>query len=166
MSTPRDCLAGLTRRHTVRSAGYSEIVITIVYASRASQPMSAIALAQLLQVAHDRNAAHDVTGMLLYAQQSFLQQLEGDAEAVDAIYDSICNDPRHTDIRLFSHREVTDRRFPTWSMGFEHPDVTSLSERLPAYRPPDHAPLISAELIQDTQMAEALLSVYALGLRA
>jgi hypothetical protein len=139
-------------------------VITIVYASRATQRMSAIALAQLLQVAHDRNRAAGVTGMLLYAQESFLQQIEGDADAVDAIYRSICRDPRHLDIRLLSRREVGARRFPDWSMGFEHPDEASLGERLAAYRPAADAPLVNATLVRDAEMAEALLDAYAAGL--
>lgn len=136
-------------------------MLTIVYASRATRELSADELSALLRQAYGRNTASHVTGMLLYAQRSFMQQLEGDPETVQAIYGSIVADSRHTDIRLLSRREIERRRFPDWSMGFAHPDRASLEGRLPGYRFPQEAPLVSPELVRDAPMAEALLDLYA-----
>ena len=137
-------------------------MITFVYASRATRPLSDDELTSLLAAACDRNESHDVTGMLLYARESFLQQLEGDGEAVEEIFQSISVDERHTDIRLLSRRSISDRGFPEWRMGFEHPDAASLSARLPGYDPPGNSPLVDAEIVESPEVAEALLGLYAL----
>lgn len=141
-------------------------MITIVYASRATRPLSADELTALLQVAYSRNTAAAVSGMLLYAQGGFMQQLEGEPDAVEPIYASILTDERHTGIRLLSRREISRRRFPDWSMGCAQPESDSLLEELPGYRSSEDAPLVSAELVQDAALAEALLELYAATLPA
>ena len=123
--------------------------------------MSPSDLTELLEVARDRNQTLNVTGMLLYAQRSFMQQLEGEAAAVREVYASIEADPRHTDIRLLSDRPLTTPRFSGWSMGFDHPEPDSLRLRLPGYRTPRRSPLVDPALVHDTEMAEALLGLYA-----
>ena len=138
-------------------------MITVVYASRARETMSVERLTGLLGSARERNESLDVTGMLLYAHRGFLQQLEGDEAAVDAVYASIAVDPCHTDIRLLSRRDIADRRWPGWAMGFAQPTDASLTEQLPGYQPHRGTPLVSTEGVGDTQTAEALLGVYAIG---
>ena len=136
-------------------------MITIVYASRAVRRMDDGALTALLERARERNDAHGVTGMLLYAYESFMQQLEGEEAAVDAIYASIAADPRHTELRLLSRRPISERRYDRWAMGFEHPDAASLATRLPGYHGALDHPLVSAELVPSTEIAEALLDLCA-----
>lgn len=136
-------------------------MITIVYVSRAVKKMDTDDLAALLEVARERNEAHGVTGMLLYAYGSFMQQLEGEPDAVDAIFASIQRDPRHGDLRLLSRREISERRFSAWTMGFEHPQALSLSQRLTGYLASIPHPLVSAELVPNTEIAEALLGLSA-----
>jgi hypothetical protein len=136
-------------------------MITIVYASRAVRPMDETALTELLHAARARNASEGVSGLLLYAYEGFMQQLEGEAGAVDAIYASIQNDRRHTDIRLLSRREIAERRFPDWAMGFEHPDAEAIGERLPGYRTSIQNPLVSPDLVTSSEIAETLLALSA-----
>jgi len=57
-------------------------------------------LAELLQGARDTNAELGLTGMLLYAEGSFFQVLEGQADVVDALYDKIERDKRHDQVTL------------------------------------------------------------------
>ena len=45
----------------------------LIYASRAVGSPDEAALVELLQVSRDRNASDDVTGMLVYAERSFMQ---------------------------------------------------------------------------------------------
>ncbi|HET9073733.1 MAG TPA: BLUF domain-containing protein [Solirubrobacteraceae bacterium] len=132
-------------------------MITIVYTSRAVAPMSDAQLTGLLEAARGRNAAHGVTGMLLYAYESFMQQLEGDDAAVNAIYASIAADPRHTELRLLSRRPIRTRRYDRWAMGFEHPDAPSLATRLPGYHGALDHPLAAAALVPNAEIAETLL---------
>ena len=68
-------------------------VITIVYVSRAVEPMDATALAELLEDSRARNQRERITGMMLYAYGGFVQQLEGEAEAVERLFARIAQDP-------------------------------------------------------------------------
>ena len=136
-------------------------MLTIVYASQSVQKMDPAGLTELLSVARARNAGHGVTGMLLYAYESFMQQLEGEDDAVDSIFASIQRDPRHRNLRLLDRRTITERRYPGWAMGFEHPQSDALTVRLPGYLTSIDLPLVSSELVPNTAIAEALLGLSA-----
>ena len=138
---------------------------TIVYASLAARAMTEADLADLLAVARERNDAAGLTGLLLHAHDSFLQQLEGEEEALAETFARIEADDRHSEIRVLSERPIENRRFPEWTMGFEHPDTASLSERFSGYASPGEVKLPSFELIFDAEVAEALLTLYAFDLR-
>lgn len=58
----------------------------IVYTSTASVPFSTAELADLLKSARDNNQRHDITGMLLYKDNNFIQILEGPEQAVRDLY--------------------------------------------------------------------------------
>jgi hypothetical protein len=90
----------------------------VVYVSAAKAPFSPAALRELLAKARTNNARINVTGMLIYAQGSFLQILEGAEADVDTLYEKISRDDRHYRvIRVFSKK--TDRRsFGDWTMGY------------------------------------------------
>jgi hypothetical protein len=69
--------------------------------------------------------------MLLYDDGSFLQVLEGDCEPLVALYARILLDPRHKDITKLLEREIDERQFGDWKMGFV--SVTRLGVSLPGY---------------------------------
>jgi hypothetical protein len=135
---------------------------TIVYASLAARAMDDPDLEALLLDARTRNEAAEITGMLVYADGSFLQQLEGEAAAVRETFARIEADQRHTAVRMLSQRPIDERRFPAWSMGFDAVDPEELRRRAEGYLPPHGVELPSTELIVDTEIAEALLGLYAL----
>ena len=58
--------------------------------------------------------------MLLYAEKKFLQVLEGEKKDVTQIYDSICQDSRNRGNVIYVEKEISEREFPNWSMGFKH----------------------------------------------
>ena len=82
--------------------------------------MSEDDLVFLLKQARARNESQNVTGMLLYAEKRFLQVLEGDQTDVDDIYESILNDGRNTGNVVYVKKEISEREFPNWAMGFRH----------------------------------------------
>ena len=94
------------------------MLLSITYLSSATERPDAAALVDLLAHARARNAANDVTGMLLYAEGSFAQSLEGPEEAVRATFDRILVDPRHRGVYVALEEHVEDRSFPDWSMSF------------------------------------------------
>ncbi len=136
-------------------------MLALVYASRAVAPLDERELEEMLVEARSRNEAAGVTGMLLYAHGSFMQLLEGEADAVDAIYDSIRADGRHTDLRLLAREPAVRREFEEWWMGFEHPDDDRLTESLPGYKASTTYPLVNADLVHDATVARTLLRLYA-----
>ena len=89
---------------------------TIVYSSRAVAPFSDPELHNLMQTAQARNHREGVTGVVLYDESRFFQWLEGPAEGVERIMNSIRNDRRHTDLQVITERASTGRRFDGWDM--------------------------------------------------
>ncbi|MCG8591615.1 MAG: BLUF domain-containing protein [Proteobacteria bacterium] len=90
----------------------------LIYASAATQDLSDEDLESILEAARRNNTVAQVTGMLVYHEGSFLQVLEGEREIVEALFDRIESDPRHTSAMVLLRAEVPERGFDQWSMGF------------------------------------------------
>ncbi len=88
----------------------------VMYVSRARRRMSRGELNDMLAGARERNAAHGITGILIFDSGSFAQVLEGPAPAVDQLLANIHADQRHEDYRLLSEANVADRYFEGWAM--------------------------------------------------
>lgn len=95
----------------------------VVYESKATRPMSESDLRLLLEHARTKNERMGVTGLLLYAQERFLQVLEGPEPAVRSLYATIQEDSRHTDVETILTARPSERTFSDWEMGLEHPDA-------------------------------------------
>ncbi len=90
----------------------------IVYVSAAVQPFSKPELLALLKNAREKNQRLGITGLLLYKDGDFIQLLEGERAAVQALYSTICKDPRHAGTIVLVAGEANQRLFSDWSMGF------------------------------------------------
>ncbi len=90
----------------------------LVYYSQRNPSMD-LNMDELLQVCQRNNAPMNVTGMLHYNGNYFLQVLEGGRAEVSSIYHRIAADPRHVNIILISCQDVRERIFPTWSMALQ-----------------------------------------------
>lgn len=102
----------------------------VLYQSRAARGLDASDLRDILETAVVRNAAHDVTGLLVYGEMAklpgvpglFVQWLEGPEASVRALYERIAGDPRHADVETVAEGPTeaftgTDARlFPAWAM--------------------------------------------------
>ena len=95
----------------------------LVYASAATTRFSEDELIDLLGVSRKNNAELNVTGMLLFQDGSFLQVLEGDQEKVERLYKKIEQDRRHGSVVLLLRRDVDERGFGDWSMGYVNVDA-------------------------------------------
>jgi Sensors of blue-light using FAD len=93
-------------------------LIHLIYASVATRRLAEHDLAQLLQVARERNAQLGLTGMLLHADGSFFQVLEGPADVVQGLYQTIEADTRHAQVTRIISEPIPRRYFSEWSMGF------------------------------------------------
>jgi Sensors of blue-light using FAD len=93
-------------------------LIHLIYASAATSRMNEQDLAQLLQCARDNNTRLGLTGMLLHANGSFFQVLEGPADIVTKLYQTIECDERHEQVTRIISEPIPRRFFKDWSMGF------------------------------------------------
>jgi len=90
-------------------------LIQLIYVSRplGYDPQQ---LADILTVARARNAAADVTGMLVSRWDLFVQLLEGPRQAVEETFARIRRDIRHVEVTLLRLEPAEERLFPGWEM--------------------------------------------------
>lgn len=94
----------------------------IVYYSTAVRPFSEQDLIDLLTVANNYNSKSGITGCLVYANNKFIQLLEGEREAVLSLFERIKRDPRHSDVTVTVEMTVNQKLFPDWGMAFKFSD--------------------------------------------
>lgn len=90
----------------------------LFYLSASFGFVAASGLAQILHDARERNAAHGVTGLLLYDEGSFAQVIEGPEEAVRATFERISRDPRHLGCKVILDEPALERMFENCPMAF------------------------------------------------
>jgi hypothetical protein len=90
----------------------------LIYASAAVKPFNHEQLVSLLENARAANGRIGVTGVLLHAQGSFFQVLEGDRGVLDALFAEIARDSRHANVVSIIVEPIQRRSFADWSMGF------------------------------------------------
>src|ERR1700687_169908 len=91
-------------------------LISLIYASRSTEFFHEHEIPELLQQVRIANAKQEITGMLLYINGSFLQVLEGQPEMVDAVFNRILRDKRHTQITIIANESIPERAFEGWTM--------------------------------------------------
>ena len=91
----------------------------LVYQSEATVPFGEVQLTKLLTQSRAFNAAHRLTGVLLYQQGSIVQLLEGSEANVRTVFSRIVQDPRHTKVIKLADGAATYRLFTQWTMGFQ-----------------------------------------------
>jgi len=93
-------------------------LVRLIYASQVTSQITPDDIEALLKNARQHNAKQGVTGLLCFSQDCFLQCLEGSRSAVNAVYHRIVKDPRHNSIVLLDYKEIVQREFSEWSMGY------------------------------------------------
>lgn len=90
----------------------------LAYVSQASGTLTKADLAALMRHARRRNKELGITGLLLVDPPTFLQIIEGPADAVEALMADIEADPRHHDIEVIHvDGHCPEREFGQWLMG-------------------------------------------------
>jgi uncharacterized membrane protein (DUF373 family) len=101
-------------------------MIRLAYASTSTRDWTPDELLSLLTECQTKNTDNNLTGILLYANETFFQVLEGEEITVNKVYDSIKKDTRHKDCTVIDTQPIKERAFPYWSMGFEKIDASDL----------------------------------------
>jgi hypothetical protein len=88
----------------------------LTYRSRAVKPLFEPELREMERQAQARNRALGLTGFAVYDDGRFFQWLEGPAEALGRVWNSVRRDPRHTDIKELCILPTPSRLFTGWDM--------------------------------------------------
>jgi hypothetical protein len=133
-------------------------LIHLIYASSATQKMTADDLVALLKKARDKNHQLGITGMLLFQGGNFLQVLEGEKAVVEKQFDVIRQDPRHYQVMPLINRRIEAREFDEWEMGFTDLDRIDLLA-LPGYSAYLREPF-NSERFKNNSYAYAFLRMF------
>jgi hypothetical protein len=95
------------------------MLVRLLYASRSTAPITPELTDAILEAAQSHNAEHGITGVLCICSQAnvFLQALEGGRAQINALYNRLVQDPRHTDVVLLHYEQIDQRVFSSWRMG-------------------------------------------------
>lgn len=99
----------------------------LIYVSLAQKKMLKSDLYIILRKARKNNEHSDVTGLLIYSDEYFIQVLEGKKEVVKNLFKKISEDTRHSDIQILEERETSERAFLNWKMAYSTPSLRDLA---------------------------------------
>jgi len=85
-------------------------------------------LSDILNKSRIANGKVNITGILLYCEQSFFQLLEGDRSAVNTLFEIISSDKRHTRVTKIIMESINEKSFAAWTMGYPKISSKDLSE--------------------------------------
>ena len=91
----------------------------MIYISEAADQMNSNLLLDILKRSRSFNEKNNITGILLYRNETFIQLLEGPQENIDNLYKKIQRDSRHKNCFVILEQNAKERSYPNWSMGFE-----------------------------------------------
>ena len=98
----------------------------LLYVSKPVGPITTHVTASLLENSRVSNKKSEITGVLCQGSGIYMQVLEGERTAVNALYSRIIADTRHHQVELLSFEEVDQRRYGQWSMALVQLSVDDL----------------------------------------
>lgn len=90
----------------------------LIYASEPDAALTPDAVKSIVDQARAANQRYNLTGMLAFDADGFLQVLEGDRGVVSRLYGRIAQDRRHRRLVLLEVAAVDERLFGRWTMAF------------------------------------------------
>jgi len=95
-------------------------MICMVYISSAKLGLTDGEIINIVEDARINNEKSEVTGLLLFNSGNFMQLVEGHEPTIEALYEKIRQDNRHTEVKLLLKESITHRNFSAWTMGFKN----------------------------------------------
>lgn len=93
-------------------------LVRLVYVSQIVKGFDSNDIKGIIEAACTKNKANHITGLLCFSKNIFLQCLEGSRANVNDTYHRILNDRRHNKIVMLDYKEIIQREFSSWSMGY------------------------------------------------
>ena len=134
----------------------SQPLVQLTYASQATfsshqQGGVETEVARILLQSRRNNPKQKLGGVLHFGNGYFFQCLEGEQAAVNAAYDRIAKDPRHTGVQMLGLNIMQRRRFEDWSMKYValESDIQALlaEHKLKEFNPYQFEPKLIVKLI-------------------
>jgi hypothetical protein len=91
-------------------------LVHVSYCSHAQFPVEQAVLDLILKASQRNNQRDDITGLLTYSGEVFVQFIEGPPDAIRRLMGRLQSDPRHRDIIILSQGSDHERIFPDWDM--------------------------------------------------
>lgn len=96
----------------------SRMLEQLIYLSQARAGLDATDVRAILGTAQVKNRRRDVTGLLLYSGQHFIQVLEGRPAHLEELVGTIRSDARHSGVQVVVREPVQQRRYGSWAMEY------------------------------------------------
>lgn len=98
-------------------------LVQIIYISRSTLPVKPGSevdpvVARILAKSRANNRRNGLVGVLYFGDGCFFQCLEGEEQAVNALYATLEQDPRHKDLNIISRKSIAAPTFKDWSMKY------------------------------------------------
>ena len=90
----------------------------IIYISNKTEKFDDIELSTFLDSIREKNKNQDITGMLLFCDDRFLQVIECDLDTLNQLFVKLKHDQRHDKIVKLIEELIDERVFNSWSMGY------------------------------------------------
>ncbi|MCH9672097.1 MAG: BLUF domain-containing protein [Gammaproteobacteria bacterium] len=112
----------------------------MIYSSEATSGVGSEQIEALISAARIKNARLGITGVLVYADNLFIQVLEGQRSIVEEMLATVASDARNRDLTVFHRIHDTEQMFTHWKMALVdthdpatvrmlgHTDTQTLSE--------------------------------------
>ena len=94
-------------------------LLELIYTSLAEAKNDTNDVKAILASSERNNVATNITGLLLFDGERYIQILEGDVEDVNGLFVTISEDSRHHSLELLHKGEIAGRSFETWRMAYE-----------------------------------------------
>lgn len=120
----------------------------LIYSSMASPEIEESDLKDIIVSAEKNNHGNEITGMLIFHDGRFFQMLEGSKEKVQAVFEKIQADPRHSAIIKLFEGETSKRHFPDWKMALKVVNADEF-EKIKAYETIEEGNKFLTEVIDD-----------------
>lgn len=131
-------------------------LLEIVYRSETPVPMSPDEVRALLEHSRRKNTEWNVTGLLCYDHNQFLQIIEGETDVILDLFHMIQNDARHTNVEILHEGDIANRAFDDWKMAYE-PVPSGL---LPTLTRAIHRSACGAELDETTSAGQRIFTLF------
>ncbi len=105
-----------------------DLVHCIYCSAAATTEFDPKGLQTLLEECRRNNAKLGITGMLLFQNGSFFQVLEGERTDVEALFEKIAADKRHTRVAKVILEPIEERAFGEWTMGYPKVSAKELAQ--------------------------------------